>query len=601
MNCTCKTKCNCKNIYELAVLEGRAAGLTLSEYLDSVEGEDGSQGIAGASAFRLWLDDGHVGDINDFWDWLRGAAGNDGQSSFTSHVFKRVASGIAPDKPIGGNYLSPYPVGDTWSDGPVAGEGILYMSFRVFTSDGLPPQKPEWSEPVPVADSDTIDIEWSSVEFSPGTPDTIPDNWSNESDETSIWMAIRKFSNGYWESWNIIRVKGEKGETGNPGNTIEIRYQKNGSFTVPPSLVRTDRTPLNWTLEAPVLSNGEYLWRIQAIVNPNDNTLVGQWSVPIRETGEKGDEGVKGPSLMFRGDWKADRQYQGNSEYVELVRYLVNGLGYITRSDKGLIPIGTVPTNTEFFNEVPINTEAVFTDFLFAYAAYIEDLTVGSIQTGVSGERTTIGYKPVVVTDPSSDFSKHGTRTYDKNGNLSLYIGASDVDTYAVLAGYATPVGTTDTYKTFALEPQDRRIVFYTDTSSDEGFILSHDIINHRAGGKIELSNTLSGSGEALRYIGLGTNTSLVENGSIAVFRKIIKPTDGYQENGAVRVEARMEADSGDEYTGLAFEVRGKIKILSAPGSVLVGGLNGIGTTEVGYTGTINGARFINGICVGPE
>lgn len=597
MSCNCETNCKCKNIYELAVLEGRAAGMTLSEYLDSLEGSNGEQGEIGPSAYRVWLDAGYEGSIEDFLQWLRGDNGNNGQSSFTSHVFKRVVGTTPPIKPLGGNYLSPLPTDSSWTDGPVAGEGTLYLSYRVFTSDGLPPQVLEWSDPVPVADSDFIDIEWSSVEFSPGTPDTIPANWSNESDETSIWMAIRKNSHGYWEPWNIIRVKGEKGDIGNPGNTIEIRYQKNGSFTTPPSLVNTDRTPLNWSLTSPTVSNGEYLWKIQAIVDPNNNSLVGTWSNPIRYTGEKGSDG---PSIMFRGDWKSDRQYQGNNTYVEVIRYIPNDKAYLTRVDAGLIPIGTLPTDTNYFNEIPINTEAVFTDFLFAYAAYIEDLTVGSIQTGVSGERTTIGYKPTITTDPSHLYSKHGTRTYDKNGNLSLYLGASDLNTYALLEGYSTIAGTT--YKTFSLEPQNRKITFYSGTSSlAPAYTLTNEQISNTLGGKFILSNVSADPVALLKLISFGTGTADAENGSIALFRKIVGTSDAYKSNGAVRVEARMDTDFGDAYTALAFEVRGKMKILSAPGSVIIGGLNGIGTEEVGYTGTINGAKFINGICVGPE
>lgn len=36
MICKCnKSKCVCRNNYELALLEGRAVGMTLSQYLDS--------------------------------------------------------------------------------------------------------------------------------------------------------------------------------------------------------------------------------------------------------------------------------------------------------------------------------------------------------------------------------------------------------------------------------------------------------------------------------------------------------------------------------------------------------------------------------------
>src|SRR5699024_6085956 len=100
---------------------------------------------------------------------------------------------------------------------------------------------------------------------------------------------------------------------------------------------------------------------------------------------------------------------------------------------------GNKPTTTPAKWNGPIaNSDAIFTDFLVAYSAYIDNLTVGALQTGptptstdeVPGdastdfERTTIGYNPPTKVgtldyeDPTSGWSRHGIRQYWPNGRI---------------------------------------------------------------------------------------------------------------------------------------------------------------------------------------
>jgi hypothetical protein len=44
----------------------------------NVNTPSGIEGMPGKSAYQVWLDDGHVGTVDDFLSWLRGADGQDG-------------------------------------------------------------------------------------------------------------------------------------------------------------------------------------------------------------------------------------------------------------------------------------------------------------------------------------------------------------------------------------------------------------------------------------------------------------------------------------------------------------------------------------------
>lgn len=145
----------------------------------------------------------------------KGDPGSKGQSSFKSFVFLR--SDEEPSTPEGGNYDSPLPSPlNGWSDGTPNGTERLWMSTRIFSSDGLYPQQDVWTKPEPIADSTDFDVEYSSVEnpsFPTGHPNTNPE-WSNISDTTTIWMATSKKSNGEWSDWQVQKIKGEKGDKG---------------------------------------------------------------------------------------------------------------------------------------------------------------------------------------------------------------------------------------------------------------------------------------------------------------------------------------------------------------------------------------------------
>lgn len=151
--------------------------------------------------------------------------GEDGTSILVSFVFLR--SEEQPEKPKGGSYKTPVPSG--WSDGiPEENGKPLWMSKRIFTSNGGTPQEDEWSEPVKMIDTETTDYEWSSVETNPGNPTDNPENWHDPGVPGDIWMAQRQNINGVWGAWTIVRVKGEKGESGQASFLLDLDNEMAG-------------------------------------------------------------------------------------------------------------------------------------------------------------------------------------------------------------------------------------------------------------------------------------------------------------------------------------------------------------------------------------
>ena len=142
--------------------------------------------------------------------------GEKGASSFTSHVFKRQNS--QPSAPSGGSYSSPVPSG--WSDGIPDGSAMVWMSTRIFSSDGQAPQQSAWTTPRQMTDTADFDVEFSSV-ASPNPPSGHPNTntqWSNTSSSSTIWMATSEYHNGTWSDWQVAKIKGEKGDKGDQGN-----------------------------------------------------------------------------------------------------------------------------------------------------------------------------------------------------------------------------------------------------------------------------------------------------------------------------------------------------------------------------------------------
>lgn len=135
------------------------------------------------------------------------------------------------------------------------------------------------------------------------------------------------------ESWqNVGHIKGEKGDKGDKGDNgqdgedgqdgaagqfTELRYAKNGSTTVAPTLSKSSVNPSGWTTAMPTVADLEYLWLTSSVKSGDGKTLVSQWSTPVRITpyngvdgqdGEDGQDGTNGRGITRVAEYYAASQ-----------------------------------------------------------------------------------------------------------------------------------------------------------------------------------------------------------------------------------------------------------------------------------------------------
>lgn len=199
------------------------------------------------------------------------------------------------------------------------------------------------------------------------------------------------------------------------GTYEELRYAMNGSFTTPPSLSKTENEPQGWSLNPPSQTSSlNILWMIKASKYVFNNALVSQWSDPIRVSGPPGPSGPKGepgtnggdaPFLAPMGEWKNDKQYKGSDKRIEAVKY--GSHWYVTRTDAGLIPIGTLPTDTQYWNQSDIEYDFIATNLFLATSAYIDNLNVRSLKTSDTGRR-------LEIREQTNDLALYTTEQSDK-------------------------------------------------------------------------------------------------------------------------------------------------------------------------------------------
>ena len=307
--------------------------------LTCIQGSDGKNGYTPyiGSNGNWWIngvdtgysaegDDGHSPYVdtttNTWWEWDANIGGYhdtgivpQGPGVFKSIVFKRFSS--TPSPPTGGNYLSPVPSG--WSDGIPSGTEQIWISTRVFTSDGESPQTSEWTTPQMASDTPDIDFEYSWIVTNPGNPTDNPGNWSNAATENSIWMAVRKKSIGTWSSWEISKIKGEDGEDGRGISSTVVSYAKSDDGNTAPTSGWEDRIP-------PLTDSEPYLWTKTHIVYTSGSPAY----TDIFTVSKKGETGAIGTGISSiteewaRGtDSTADSSSWGTSQPTLTTTYPV--------------------------------------------------------------------------------------------------------------------------------------------------------------------------------------------------------------------------------------------------------------------------------------
>lgn len=176
-----------------------------------------------------------------------------------------------------------------------------------------------------------------------------------------------------WENVGQIKgEKGDKGDDGSAGNYTELRFAKNGSTTSPPSLSKSSLNPSGWTTTTPSVGSAEYLWMTSAVKSGDGQTLVSQWTTPVRLTPYNGKDGADGssPVMVYRGTYSSSKSYYGNKNRLDCVK---NGSTYyIARIDAGTFS-NVAPPNTNKWNSFGASFESVATNLLLAEGANIGD------------------------------------------------------------------------------------------------------------------------------------------------------------------------------------------------------------------------------------
>lgn len=188
---------------------------------------------------------------------------------------------------------------------------------------------------------------------------------------TSYWIIVAEGAKGNKGN------KGDKGDDGDPGNNgdyFEYRYAVNGSRSTPPSLSKTSRNPSGWSTTVPTVGTLQYLWFTVAKINGETNSLIQNWSTPVRQTpydGVDGKNGDTGPTMVYRGVYDSSKVYYGTSRRVDAVKY--NGHYYVARVDAGNGFQNHVPTDTAYWNDFGAEFESIATNLLLAEGANIGD------------------------------------------------------------------------------------------------------------------------------------------------------------------------------------------------------------------------------------
>jgi hypothetical protein len=239
-----------------------------------------------ATTSSVWMamrkiENGVEGDWDIFK--IKGEKGDTGIGVFKSIVFKRENG--KPDKPDSteGSYAFPVPTG--WSDGVPGGTLQLWSTSRIFAEDGGSLEDAEWSEPVPMTNTEKVEYLYSTVIDNPSTPPNEADpDWTSDPSVNAVWMAIQRTIDGVEQGWNIYKIKGEAALNGFK-SIVFIRSEATPATPGTQAWIDAGGTfegdydnpvPTFWSDGVP---NGtKQLWSSTRVFN--ENGPVGSWTAP---------------------------------------------------------------------------------------------------------------------------------------------------------------------------------------------------------------------------------------------------------------------------------------------------------------------------------
>lgn len=209
--------------------------------------------------------------------------------SIENNIFKfgfKIPKGVKGDTGEQGEKGDTGDVGPEGPQGPPGQDGQDGAPGK----DGVSPTLPNYSI-YRYCKSDSKPAAPTGTSQSPAGWVDIPNDVGN------WWQCVGEVNGatGTVTQWGeVLPLNGRDG-TAQDGRYTEMRFAVNTNRTKYPTIDRSVRTPSGWTLAAPTVSDGQYLWMTTAVVNPNDS-LYTNWNIPVCISGPQGATGETGPA-----------------------------------------------------------------------------------------------------------------------------------------------------------------------------------------------------------------------------------------------------------------------------------------------------------------
>lgn len=159
-------------------------------------------------------------------------------------------------------------------------------------------------------DDDYVPFDWYS------TPIDVTSEWKIG------WMSQRTKKDGRWSNFSspIIYTKyvtdGENGTDGLDGWSI-FRFYK---ISVSRPQAPTSAPPSGWSVDPPTGEGIVWATECHGRINEGGSiTYKNDFTTPVQVTGQKGDDGSRGPFMTFRRKYDPTKQYTGSTTHVDAV------------------------------------------------------------------------------------------------------------------------------------------------------------------------------------------------------------------------------------------------------------------------------------------